>query len=83
MAKVSYKIVRAGEEWAISRNGTADRSYVTQEAAFEVAAADASADLRSGFDVVIEAASPTDPCRGEFGGRRRAGTRRRFQLSVS
>ena len=61
MAKVSYKIVRAGEEWAISRNGTADRSYVTQEAAFEVAAADASADLRSGFDVVIEAASPTNP----------------------
>jgi hypothetical protein len=46
-------------------------SYVTQEAAFEAASADASADLRSGFDIVIQAASPTDPAGAsrESGGR--------------
>jgi hypothetical protein len=61
MPRVSYKIVKSGDEWAIARNGQSEKSYLTQEAAFEIAAADASADLRSGFDVVIEAAAPTLP----------------------
>jgi hypothetical protein len=61
MSKVRYQVARAGEKWSVVRNGEDEKSYVTQEAAFEVAAADASADLRSGFDIVIEASAPTDP----------------------
>ena len=59
MPKVSYTIVKDGDQWAVARDGTPAKSYMTQEAAFEVAAADASAELRSGFDIVLEATSPT------------------------
>jgi hypothetical protein len=71
MPQVSYKIERDGEMWSLLRNGEPEMSYVTQEAAFEAASADASADLRSGFDIVIQAASPTDPAGAsrESGGR--------------
>jgi hypothetical protein len=43
------------------RNGEPGMPYVTQEAAFETAAAQAGGDLRSGYSIVIEAAPPTDP----------------------
>jgi hypothetical protein len=47
--------------WAVIRNGEEAGSFVTQEAAFESAAAYAGGDLRTGHDIVIEACSPTNP----------------------
>ena len=61
MPRIAYDIRRMADMWTIFRNGDEQASYATQEAAFETAAAYASADLRTGHDIVIEAASPTDP----------------------
>jgi hypothetical protein len=58
MAKVGYRIEPREQRWSILRNGQAAMSYLTQEAAFEVAVSEASGDLRSGHDVVIEVRSP-------------------------
>jgi hypothetical protein len=61
MARISYQVTKASDGWAILRDGEPEGSYVTQEAAFEVAAARASAELRTGHDIVVEALTPTDP----------------------
>ena len=60
MAKVAYRVARGGEGWQISRDGKPGMSYVTQEAAFEVAIGEAGGDLRSGHDVVIEVVAATE-----------------------
>lgn len=54
MARISYIVAPAADQWSISRDGERGMSYATQEAAFEVAIAEASGDLRSGHEVVIE-----------------------------
>lgn len=54
MARISYIVAPAADQWSISRDGEQGMSYATQEAAFEVAIAEASGDLRSGHEVVIE-----------------------------
>ncbi len=59
--KVSYKITKIAFQWMRTRNGKDEGSFVGQEAAFETAAAHAGGDLRSGYDIIIEAGSPTNP----------------------
>ena len=61
MAKISYKVVPRGEQWAVSRNWSYSMNYATQMAAYEVATSEAGGDLRSGHDVVIEVSHATDP----------------------
>lgn len=61
MTTISYAIRRDGDLWTVLRNGETEGGYVTQEAAFETAAARASAELRTGHSVVVEAGAPTDP----------------------
>jgi hypothetical protein len=54
-------VKREGDSWRLLRNGEPEASYLTQEAAFTIAASSASADLRSGYSVMVEASAPTDP----------------------
>jgi hypothetical protein len=61
MATIGYKVARDGDQWSLSRDGKRGMSYLTQEAAFEVAISEAGGDLRSGHDIVIEVAAATDP----------------------
>jgi hypothetical protein len=61
MTTISYTIERDGDMWAVLRDGAAEGSYATQEAAFETAAARAGAELRTGNSVRVEAGAPTDP----------------------
>jgi hypothetical protein len=53
MAQVSYLVTPAGDEWSVTRDGQTGASYISQEAAFEIAVSQASGDLRSGHAVVI------------------------------
>ena len=65
MATIAYRVTRDGDQWSLSRDGkSAGMSYLTQEAAFEVAVGEAGGDLRSGHDVVIQVSAATDPARG-------------------
>ncbi len=74
MTRISYQLAKSGETWAVMRDGEEVGSYVTQEAAFESAAAFAGGDLRTGNDIVIEAQSPTDTSgRADLGGVPRRG----------
>jgi hypothetical protein len=61
MGTVAYKVARDGDQWSVKRNGAVGMSYVTQEAAFEVAVSEAGGDLRSGHDIVIEVVAATEP----------------------
>ena len=62
MATIAYKVTRDLDGWSLSRDGkSAGMSYVSQEAAFEVAVGEAGGDLRSGHDIVIEVVAVTDP----------------------
>jgi hypothetical protein len=62
MARVSYSITAADDgQWLVTRNGTPGMSYLTQEAAFEVAIGEAGGDLRTGYDIVIAVAAATEP----------------------
>jgi hypothetical protein len=61
MTTVTYKVERSGDQWSVVCDGEQQGLYLTQEAAFETAAAYASGNLRTGHDIVIEARSPTDP----------------------
>ena len=62
MATIAYKVTRDREGWSLSRDGQpAGMSYLTQEAAFEVAIGEAGGDLRSGHDILIEVSAATDP----------------------
>lgn len=54
MARISYVVAPAADQWSVTRNGETGMTYVSQEAAFEVAVGEASGDLRSGHDVAIE-----------------------------
>ena len=62
MATIDYRVMRDGNQWSLSRDGKpAGMSYLTQEAAFEVAVGEAGGDLRSGHGVVIQVNAATDP----------------------
>ncbi len=62
MATIAYRVMRDGDQWTVSRDGKpAGMSYLTQEAAFEVAVGEAGGDLRSGHDIVIQVSAATDP----------------------
>ncbi len=54
MTTVSYKVTPRGKEWLITRDGEPGMSYVSQEAAYEVAVAEAAGDLRTGSEIRIE-----------------------------
>ena len=54
MPIVAYKVAPTGEKWLIIRDGEPDMSYVSQEAAYEVATAEAAGDLRTGNEIRIE-----------------------------
>ena len=62
MAMVAYKVLPQGDQWSVTREGRAlEMTYVSQEAAFEAAAAGAGGDLRSGHGIVIQVLPATDP----------------------
>ena len=63
-----YRVEKAGDQWSVLRNGKLGMTYLTQEAAFEIAAAEAGSDLRSGDDIVIAVASASDPTGPRYGG---------------
>jgi hypothetical protein len=52
MAMVAYRVAPTGEKWLVTRDGEPGMSYVSQEAAYEVAVAEASGDLRTGHESV-------------------------------
>ena len=54
MPMVAYKVTPRGEKWLVTRDGEPGMSYVSQEAAYEVAVAEASEDLRTGHEIRIE-----------------------------
>ncbi|HLY00449.1 MAG TPA: hypothetical protein VKR62_17255 [Roseiarcus sp.] len=54
MTIVSYKVAPAGEKWRVTRDGEPGLGYVSQEAAYEVAVAEAAGDLRNGHEIRIE-----------------------------
>jgi len=61
MATISYRVIKIGDQWTLTRDGKpAEMTYLTQEAAFEVAVGEAGGDLRSGHDVSILAEAATD-----------------------
>ena len=54
MAKISYLVAPAADQWSLFRNGEPSMNYLSQEAAFEAAIGAAGGDLRSGHEVAIE-----------------------------
>jgi hypothetical protein len=54
MAMVAYRVAPTGEKWLVTRDGEPGMSYISQEAAYEVAVAEASGDLRTGHEIRIE-----------------------------
>ena len=54
MAMVAYRVAPTGEKWLVTRDGEPGMSYISQEAAHEVAVAEASGDLRTGHEIRIE-----------------------------
>jgi hypothetical protein len=54
MSIVAYRVSPSGEKWLVTRNGEPGMSYVSQEAAYEVAVAEAGGDLRTGHEIRIE-----------------------------
>lgn len=54
MTRVAYRVSPTGEKWLVARNGAPGMSYVSQEAAYEVAVAEAAGDLRTGHEVRID-----------------------------
>ena len=53
MAMVAYRVAPNGEKWQVTRDGEPGMSYVSQEAAYEVAVAEASGDLRTGHEIRV------------------------------
>ena len=51
---VAYNVAPAGEKWLVTRDGEPSMSYVSQEAAYEVAVAQAAGDLGTGHEIRIE-----------------------------
>ena len=54
MSMVAYRVAPDGEKWRVTRDGEPGMSYVSQEAAFEVAVGEAAGDLRTGHEIRIE-----------------------------
>lgn len=54
MARILYTVSPEADQWAVTRDGVPGMSYVSQEAAFEVAIAEAEADLRAGHEITLE-----------------------------
>jgi hypothetical protein len=54
MTKVAYEVTPKGDQWLVTCDGQPGMSYVSQEAAFEVAVAEASGALRTGHEIRIE-----------------------------
>jgi hypothetical protein len=54
MTKVAYEVTPTGNQWLVTRDGQPGMSYVSQEAAYEVACSEAAGDLRTGSEVRIE-----------------------------
>jgi hypothetical protein len=53
MAKIVYEIEPKADQWSVTRNGELGASYMTAEAAFEVAASQASIEMRSDHEIFI------------------------------
>jgi hypothetical protein len=51
---VTYTVAPNGRKWLVTRDGEPGMSYVSQEAAYEVAVAEAAGDLRTGHEICIE-----------------------------
>ena len=51
---VEYRVAPTGEEWLVTRDGVPGLSYISQEAAYEIAVAEAAGDLRTGNEIRIE-----------------------------
>ena len=58
MGKIGYEIAPSAEGWEILRNGEKGMTYVTAEAAFEVAVGQASIEMRSDHEIVIAVRRP-------------------------
>ena len=54
MPMVAYKVAPDGQKWLVTRDGEPGMSYVSQEAAYEVAVSEAARDLRTGHEIRIE-----------------------------
>lgn len=54
MTRVAYRVAPRREKWLVTRDGEPGMSYISQEAAYEVAVAEAAGDLRTGHQVRIE-----------------------------
>jgi hypothetical protein len=54
MVMRAYKVAPTGQKWLVTRDGEPGMSYVSQEAAYEVAVAEANGDLRNGHEIRIE-----------------------------
>ncbi|HSV00350.1 MAG TPA: hypothetical protein VLI91_09615, partial [Roseiarcus sp.] len=54
MPMVAYKVAPNGQKWLVTRDGEPGMSYVSQEAAYEVAVSEAAGDLRTGHEIRIE-----------------------------
>jgi hypothetical protein len=54
MATAAYRVAPTGEKWLVTRNGEPGMSYISQEAAYEVAVSEAAGDLRTGCEIRIE-----------------------------
>ena len=65
MIKVAYEVAPMGNQWLVTRDGQPGMTYVSQEAAFEVAVAEAAGDLRTGNEVRIEVAGNADTRAGD------------------
>jgi hypothetical protein len=63
-----YRVEKASDQWSVLRNGKLGMTYLTQEAAFEIAMEEAGSDLRSGDDIVIAVTAATDPAGARKGG---------------
>lgn len=54
MASMTYRIHRGGQGWIIAENGVDGASYVTREAAFEVAVMAAMNAIKTGDAIRME-----------------------------
>jgi hypothetical protein len=54
MTMAAYEVAPKGDQWPVTCDGRPGMSYVSQEAAFEVAVAEASGALRTGQEVRID-----------------------------
>jgi hypothetical protein len=60
MTKVAYEVTPAGDPWLVTRDGQPGMSYVSQEAAHEVACSEAAGDHEVRVNVLGNAYSRMD-----------------------